>query len=242
MLRKSTPTRPQPRGPPAGRRKKPPGGVPEEPILAAKSGRVRGHPLFGASPPWPAVFGLPPVSTGCKGLQTCGMHGGLTMTPTGLPLVLLALVATAQTCGDVEPPNLRVDSPPAALGSQVTARGADGPKPLTAMALEPTRPATVLPPEGPQTAATALDPLDQDSGLRLTHRQRLALVGILAFGAGVAVVLLVSAFIDLMRSVICWLDAMLANSETERGSTHRACGQTHVNEGGGHFPVEDNDT
>jgi hypothetical protein len=127
------------------------------------------------------------------------------------------------------------------MGALLTARAAAAPGPFTAKKLKPARRATIALPENRAAAATALDPLDQDSGFRLTHRERLELAGIFAFGAGVSIVMLIHGFVSLMRSAIRSLDETLTNLYGDPDRARRVPGQTQVMEGGAGASARDHE-
>jgi hypothetical protein len=74
--------------------------------------------------------------------------------------------------------------------------------------------------------------MDMDSGLRVTHRQRLELAGIFAFGAGVSIIMLIQASVDFVRSAIRSLDRTLTNLYGDPNRARRVQGRTQANEGG----------
>jgi hypothetical protein len=164
------------------------------------------------------------------------------MTARQIVVAAVALLAAAQICASGELLNPGADAAGLAscdaaphrapTGSLLAARAAAAPAPLTAKKPRPAGRATPDLPKGRQAAATAADPMDMDSGLRVTHRQRLELAGIFAFGAGVSIIMLIQASVDFVRSAIRSLDRTLTNLYGDPNRARRVLGRTQANEGG----------
>jgi len=163
------------------------------------------------------------------------------MTATQILVAALALLAAAQTCASAELLDPGDDSTRASAGAPLTARAAAAPTPYAAKKTKSAGRATTALPKSWQPAPTAADPMDMDSGFRLTHRQRLELAGFFAFGAGASVVMLIYGFVEFMRSAIRWLDRTLTNAYGDPNRARRVPGRTQANEGGAAASAKDHE-
>lgn len=154
------------------------------------------------------------------------------MTATRLLLVSLALLAAAR-CADAAGLG-SLDAAPhrTPAGALLTARAAAAPELFAAKKTKSAGRATTALPKSWQAAPTAADPMDMDSGLRVTHRQCLELAGIFAFGAGVSIIMLIQASVDFVRSAIRRLDRTLTNAYGDPGRARHVQGRRQANEGG----------
>jgi hypothetical protein len=154
------------------------------------------------------------------------------MTATRPLLVLLVLLAAARSADAAGLASCDAAPHRAPTGSLLTARAAAAPEPCAAKKTKSAARATTAVPKSWQAAPTAADPMDMDSGFKLTHRQRLELAGFFAFGAGASLIMLIYGFIDFMRCAIRWLDRTLTNLYGDPNQARRGPGRTQANEGG----------
>jgi hypothetical protein len=162
------------------------------------------------------------------------------MTTTRILVAFVTLLIATQVSSAVESSSPSVDSLPAAAGSPPVAQVAGGSRPHLAKAPDPTRPTTLTPPDGQQNEATATDPMDADSGLRLSHRQMLNLSSALAFSAGFVAGLLLVMILTAARILGQWLGTLLTRLESLQNLTRGARGQTPMNANGGGPSTKDN--
>jgi len=162
------------------------------------------------------------------------------MTTTRILVAVISLLIATQVSSAVESSSPSTDPPPAAVGSLTVAQVAGGPRPPLAKAPEPTRPTTLTPPDGQQSEATSTDPMDADSGFRLSHRQMINLSSALAFSAGFVAGLLLVMILTAARILGQWLGTVLTRLESLQNLTRSARGQTPVNEDGRGSSAEDN--